>query len=107
MRYRLPNINDYDILKEYAIEHFSNHEKGISASLGMTNMPFDEWVEKVNRNSTISDDEWGRYYLYLVFNEADRLIGLLNIRFELKNKYLFKKMNTSKYSSFYARKHAR
>ena len=30
-----------------------------------------------------------------------------NIRFELKNKYLFKKMNTSKYSSFYARKHAR
>lgn len=30
-----------------------------------------------------------------------------NIRFELKNKYLFKKMNSSKYSSIYAQKHAR
>ena len=40
-------------------------------------------VDKINRNVENADDEWGKYYLYLVFNENDRLIGLLNIRFDL------------------------
>ena len=78
MRYRLPTKNDYEILKEYAIEHYSNGEKGISASLDMTNMNYDIWVEKINRNSQEADDEWGKYYLYLVFNDNNRLVGLLN-----------------------------
>ncbi len=90
MNYRLPTINDYEILKEYVIEHYSNNEKGISASIGMTNMNFKEWVEKVNRNTTSADDLWGRYYLYLVFDN-NKLIGLLNIRYdltdELREKY--------------------
>lgn len=84
MNYRLPKLEDYEILKEYVIEHYSNHEKSISASLGMTNMKYEEWVEKVNRNSEKADDEWGRYYLYLVFDE-DKLVGLLNIRFDLSD----------------------
>ncbi len=83
MKYRLPTIDDYEILKEYVEEHYANGEKNISASLNMTNMDFKTWVEKVNRNSTQADDEWGKYYLYLVFNEKDKLIGLLNIRFNL------------------------
>ena len=83
MRYRLPTKNDYEILKEYVIEHYSNGEKGISASLGMTNMNYDIWVEKINRNSREADDEWGKYYLYLVFNDNNRLVGLLNIRYNL------------------------
>ena len=85
MKYRLPTLNDYEILKEYVIEHYSNHEKTISSSLGMTNMDFTKWINKVNRNSTKADDEWGRYYLYLVFNEENKLVGLLNIRFDLSN----------------------
>ena len=40
MNYRLPTLEDYEILKDYVIEHYSNHEKSISASLGMTNMKF-------------------------------------------------------------------
>ena len=83
MKYRLPTKDDYEILKEYVIEHYSNGEKGISASLDMTNMNYDIWVEKINRNSQTADDEWGKYYLYLVFNDNDRLIGLLNIRYDL------------------------
>ena len=90
MEYRLPTLKDYEILKEYVIEHYSNHEKNISASVDMTNMKYEEWVEKVNRNSKVADDEWGKYYLYLVFDNG-RLIGLLNIRFDLtetlRNKY--------------------
>lgn len=84
MKYRLPTLNDYNILKEYVVEHYSNHERSISASLGMTNMKYEEWVKKVNRNSVIADDEWGKYYLYLVF-DGDKLIGLLNIRFDLSD----------------------
>ncbi len=90
MEYRLPTLDDYEKLKEYVIEHYSNHEKSISASNGLTNMKYKEWVEKVNRNSKIADDEWGKYYLYLVFDN-NRLIGLLNIRFDLtdtlRNRY--------------------
>lgn len=85
MNYRLPTIDDYDILKEYVEEHYSNYERSISASLGMTNMNFEEWVKKVNRNTAVADDEWGTYYLYLAFDDNDKLIGLLNIRFNLSN----------------------
>ena len=83
MKYRLPTKDDYEILKEYVEEHYANGEKSISASLGLTNMNYDAWVEKINRNSREPDDEWGKYYLYLVFNDNNRLVGLLNIRYNL------------------------
>ena len=83
MKYRLPTVDDYERLKEYVIEHYSNGEKGISASLGMTNMNYDEWVKKIKRNSREADDEWGKYYLYLVFTDDEKLVGLLNIRYDL------------------------
>ena len=66
MNYRLPTYDDYELLKDYVIEHYENNEKSISASLGLTNMNYQEWVDKINRNSEVADDEWGRYYLYLV-----------------------------------------
>ena len=86
MKYRLPKYEDFDILKEYVEEHYSNYENTISASNGLTNMNYIEWVDKVNRNSVKADDEWGKYYLYLVFNTKDKLIGLLNVRFDLTDK---------------------
>ena len=82
MNYRLPTLDDYEILKDYVIEHYSNHERSISASLGLTNMKYEDWVNKVNRNSEEATDECGRYYLYLAF-DGDRLVGLLNIRYDL------------------------
>lgn len=30
MNYRLPTLDDYEILKDYVIEHYSNHERSIS-----------------------------------------------------------------------------
>jgi len=85
MKYRLPKYEDIDILKEYVEEHYSNYERSISASNGMINMNYKEWVEKINRNTEKSDDEWGRYFLYLAFDENEKLVGLLNIRFDLTN----------------------
>ncbi len=84
MKYRLPTIDDYEILKDYVTECYSNYEICLSASVDLTNMAYPEWVDKINRNSTVSDDEWGRYYVYLVFDN-DKLIGLLDIRFDLTN----------------------
>lgn len=83
MKYRLPTKDDYEILKEYVEEHYANGEKSISASLGLTSMNYDIWVEKINRNSYKADDEWGKYYLYLVLNDEEKLVGLLNIRYDL------------------------
>lgn len=85
MEFRLPQYEDIEMLREYVEEHYSNSEKSISASNGLTNMNYMEWVEKVNRNAETADDEWGKYYLYMVFNE-DKFIGLLNIRFDLTEK---------------------
>ncbi len=90
MEYRLPTIDDYELLKEYVEEHYANGERSISASLNLTNMNYNEWIDKINRNSEIADDAWGKYYLYLVFDN-NKLIGLLNIRYdltdELREKY--------------------
>lgn len=90
MNYRLPTYDDYEILNDYVSEHYANYERSISASNNLTNMNYKEWVDKINRNVHTPDDDWGRYYLYLVFDN-NKLIGLLNIRFDLtedlKNKY--------------------
>ncbi len=90
MEYRLPTLEDEEILKDYVMEHYANYQKDIKASLMLTSIPYQEWINKINRNSETPDDEWGKYYLYLVFDN-NKLIGLLNIRFdltdELRNKY--------------------
>lgn len=83
MKYRLPTLEDYEIIKDYVIEHYSNGERRLNASLYLTETSYPEWVEKINKNANESTDEWGKYYLYLVFNEENKLVGLLNIRFNL------------------------
>lgn len=91
MKYRLPSIEDRQILMDYVKEHYSNNESSISASNGLTQMNYSDWVNKINRNSKIKDDDWGQYYLYLVFDDENNLIGLLNIMYnlteELRNLY--------------------
>ena len=44
MKYRLPEINDKDILKAYVQEHYENGETSISASLGLSSSDYTEWV---------------------------------------------------------------
>ncbi len=83
MKYRLPQNDDMKILKDYVEEHYSNYERTLTACTGMVEMDFNEWVQKVNKNVEIPDEQWGRYYQYLVFNDKDELVGMLNIRFDL------------------------
>ena len=47
-------------------------------------MNFEDWVKMIHDNANIGDNEWGKSLTYLVFNDEDELIGLLNIRYDLK-----------------------
>ena len=85
MIYRLPEISDKSILQEYIQEHYDNKETGISASLGLSIMEYTDWVEKIQRNASEGDEQWGKSLLYLCFDN-DKLIGLLSIRYELLEK---------------------
>lgn len=60
MNYRLPKINDEMILHEYIQEHYDNGETGISASLGLPVSDYSEWVEKIQQNASVGNDEWGK-----------------------------------------------
>ena len=82
MIYRLPEIDDKDILREYIQEHYDNKETSISASMGLLAAEYADWVEKIQRNASVGDEQWGKSLLYLCF-ENDKLIGLLSIRYEL------------------------
>ena len=82
LKYRLPEINDKDILQTYVLEHHDNGETNISASLGLSSSDYTEWVTKIKNNAFFGDEQWGKSLLYLCFVE-DKLIGLLSIRYEL------------------------
>ncbi len=82
MIYRLPEINDKEILQEYVQEHYDNNETSISASLGLSTSEYSDWVETIQRNAMVGDEFWGKSLLYLCFDNSN-LIGLLSIRYDL------------------------
>lgn len=82
MQYRSPDQADELLLKEYVQEHHSAGETGISASLGLSSMDYSDWLNRIHRNESAGNAEWGKSVLLLCFQE-DRLIGLLSIRYSL------------------------
>lgn len=90
MKYRLPTIEDKKIIENYIQEHYDNNENILHASNNLTSLKYEEWVAKIESNTQIPDTQWGRSLTYLVFNENDKLIGLLNIRYELNKKMKMK-----------------
>ena len=50
MKYILPRIEDKSEIISYIEEHYSHNEKKLSASIGLTSMKFEDWVEKMNNN---------------------------------------------------------
>lgn len=86
MECRLPRLIDKELLSKYVQEHFDNNETSISASLDLSKMEYSDWVEKINNNVTIGDEEFGKNTLYLCFDN-DELIGLLSIRYDLSKEY--------------------
>ena len=86
MVYRLPEKEDEQMLKDYVREHDENGDLRISASVRLSSSDYDEWLKTVRQNADNGNEIWGRSLLYLCLDE-DRLIGLLNIRYELPESY--------------------
>ena len=84
MEYRLPNLEDKEIIKAYIEDHYSHNEKSLSASNMLTSMNWENWVKKINDNVIIGDEEWGKSLTYLAIDN-NKLIGLLSIRYDLPN----------------------
>lgn len=91
MIYRLPKLEDEKILNEYIKEHYEIGENELHGSCRLEKIKYDEWVQKIESNTKVSDEKWGKSVTYLVFNDENILVGLLNIRYELRdemrNKY--------------------
>lgn len=84
MEYRLPKLEDKELVKSYIEDHYSHNEKSLSASNMLTSMTWENWVKKINDNAIIGDEEWGKSLTYLVIDN-NMLIGLLSIRYDLPN----------------------
>ena len=75
MKYRLPELKDKEIVKEYIKEHYSCNIQRLNGSTKLLSMNFEEWVKMINDNANIGDDEWGKSLTYLVFNDEYELAG--------------------------------
>lgn len=62
MEYRLPVLEDKELLRSYIEEHYSRNERSLSASHMLTSMKFEDWVEKINSNVNIPDPDWGEKF---------------------------------------------
>ncbi len=82
MIYRLPTLQDRSLLLEYVKEHHDNGESSINASLGLQVSDYDKWIDKIEKNAQIGNEDWGKSLLFLAF-EDETLIGLLSIRYQL------------------------
>lgn len=67
MTNRLPEISDKDMLYEYVLEHFDIGEYRISASLGITSMNFEEWVEIIKKSALKGNAVWGEIIIIPFF----------------------------------------
>ncbi len=80
MIYRMPQIGDGEMLKDYVREHLEWGETRISASRGVAACEYGQWLEILRKNDREGDEKWGRSLLQLCL-EGERLIGLLDIRY--------------------------
>ncbi|MBQ8588905.1 MAG: hypothetical protein IJ486_00390 [Firmicutes bacterium] len=82
MVYRLPEISDKAILQDYVQEHYNHNETEIDSSMGLSFSDYPGWVAAMLNNALTGDPSWGKCLISLCFDQ-DKLIGLLNIRYDL------------------------
>jgi len=86
MEYRLPKIEDKEMIQSYIEDHYSHNEKSLSASNRLTSMKYEDWVNKIYSNKDKPDEVWGKSLTYLAIDN-EKIVGLLNIRYTL-NEYM-------------------
>lgn len=84
MQLRKPKIEDQAKLMDYIMEHYINGEMSISASNGMPTMPYEEWLEKLKKDESGDNKDWGISETFIL-TTRDKVLGMLNIRYTLPN----------------------
>lgn len=84
MLLRKPNREDKEKLKDYVDEHYAIGEISINASNGMTNMTYEDWLEKLSKDESGENKDWGISETYIL-EDNNRIIGMLNIRYTLEH----------------------
>lgn len=88
VRLYFPTEADRAELAEYIAEHLAAGERELHGSALLDELPFDEWLQNTRNNAdraTVRAD-WVRAETYLCRRESDgRLVGLIDIRFELND----------------------
>lgn len=82
MNYRLPELKDWEMVLDYICEHRENGEESLSAGMELESVPYPEWVIQIRKNATKPNGDWGKS-LTLLCLDKERLVGLLNVRYEL------------------------
>ena len=90
MELRKPTLEDKDKLYDYVSEHYNNGESSISASNMLPIMDYNDWINKLEGDSSGKNLEWGINETYILVDN-NMVIGMLNIRYnasdEIINKY--------------------
>ena len=82
MLLRKPALEDKDKLMDYIEEHHTNGETSISACNGLTAMKYEDWIEKLKKDESGENKEWGISETYIL-EDNNKVIGILNIRYTL------------------------
>ena len=84
MTLKEPTLLDKERLMDYIEEHYGNGEKYIHASNCLTDMDYDDWINKLTNDKSLGDKDWGISETYLAIDDG-KLIGLLNVRYTLSS----------------------
>ena len=80
--FRPPTASDEALLRDYVEEHHAAGITGITASMNLETMEFPAWLARVRREAETGKGWRGRSLLQLCL-EGERLVGLLDIRYEI------------------------
>lgn len=78
----MPAEHDEEALRGYIREHHENGEYSVTASMGLQDTEYPEWLSCIRSNAGQGSREWGRSLLLLCIQEG-RIVGLLSVRYEL------------------------
>lgn len=80
VKFKQPKLEDKQIILDYVQEHYDDSEFELHGSNMLDKVDFKEWIDKLENDKHIPDEFFGKSNTYLVLNENNKMIGMINIR---------------------------
>lgn len=90
MEFREPLFDDKEIIEEYIKEHENNNEHILHGSNMLDKLEFEKWIKRIKETKTIPDGEWGISDTLIAVNENNKMVGIVNIRYNLSEELALK-----------------